>query len=205
MPLPELPITAVLPDLRRALGVRGRAVLQAPPGAGKTTLVPLALLAEPFLAGRRILLLEPRRLAARAAARRMATLLGERVGETVGYRVRRDTVVGPRTRIEVVTEGILTRMVQHDPELAEAGIVIFDEFHERSLHADLGLALVLESKAVLRPDLRLDLLDLHRHRRRREVQRLRGAGDAALLGDLEEHAQLAEGDVHGGSDRSGLD
>ena len=172
MPLPELPITAVLPDLRRALGDRGRAVLQAPPGAGKTTLVPLALLAEPFLAGRRILLLEPRRLAARAAARRMATLLGERVGETVGYRVRRDTVVGPRTRIEVVTEGILTRMVQHDPELAEAGIVIFDEFHERSLHADLGLALVLESMAVLRPDLRLLVMSAT----------LDGAAVATLLG-----------------------
>ena len=155
MPLPVLPITPVLPDLRRALADRGQAVLQAPPGAGKTTLVPLDLLSAPGLAGRKILLLEPRRLAARAAARRMASLLGERVGETVGYRVRRDTAIGPRTRIEVLTEGILTRMVQHDPELAEAGIVIFDEFHERSLHADLGLALVLESRAVLRPDLRL--------------------------------------------------
>ncbi len=155
MPLPQLPISPILPDLRRALVEQGQAVLQAPPGAGKTTLVPLALLPEPVLAGRKILLLEPRRLAARAAARRMAALLGERVGETVGYRVRRDTAIGPRTRIEVVTEGILTRMVQHDPELADAGIVIFDEFHERSLHADLGLALVLESRAVLRPDLRL--------------------------------------------------
>ncbi|HMV33495.1 MAG TPA: hypothetical protein PKA50_15355, partial [Gemmatimonadales bacterium] len=114
MPLPQLPISPILPDLRRALVEQGQAVLQAPPGAGKTTLVPLALLPEPVLAGRKILLLEPRRLAARAAARRMAALLGERVGETVGYRVRRDTAIGPRTRIEVVTEGILTRMVQHD-------------------------------------------------------------------------------------------
>jgi ATP-dependent helicase HrpB len=150
-----LAIEPVLPELSRCLAAAGSAVLQAPPGAGKTTVVPLALLGEPWLEGRRILLLEPRRLAARTAARRMAELLGESVGQTIGYRIRRDSVVGPRTRIEVVTEGILTRMLQGDPALETAGLVIFDEFHERSIHADLGLALTLESRAVLRPDLRV--------------------------------------------------
>src|SRR5690606_18051238 len=126
-----------------------------PPGAGKTTRVPLALLHEPWLAGGRIVMLEPRRMAARAAAHHMAHLLDERVGDTVGYRVRFDTRVGPRTRVEVVTEGVLTRMLQGDAALEGVGIVIFDEFHERSLHADLGLALCLESRAVLRDELRL--------------------------------------------------
>lgn len=155
-PIPDsLPIEAVLSDLLAVLRDRNEVVLQAPPGAGKTTLVPLALLNEPWLAGRKIIMLEPRRLAARAAARRMAFLRGERVGETVGYRVRMDTKVGPKTRIEVVTEGILTRMLQTNPELPEAGCVIFDEFHERSLHADLGLALTLDARAALRDDLRL--------------------------------------------------
>ncbi|HTS88019.1 MAG TPA: ATP-dependent helicase HrpB [Gemmatimonadales bacterium] len=157
MPLafPPLPILPALPELARALGEQGAAVLQAPPGAGKTTIVPLALLDQPWLDQRQILMLEPRRLAARAAATRMASLLGEGLGATVGYRIRRDSRVGPATRIQVVTEGILTRMLQHDPALDAAGLVIFDEFHERSLHADLGLALTLESRQVLRPDLRL--------------------------------------------------
>ncbi len=127
----------------------------APPGAGKTTRLPLALLDEPWVAGQRILVLEPRRIAARAAATQMARLLGEEPGETVGYRVRHETRVGPRTRIEVVTEGILTRMVQGDASLEGIAAVIFDEFHERHLTADLGLALTLESRAVLRPDLRI--------------------------------------------------
>ncbi len=153
--LPPLPIDQALPALRDALRARTAAVLQAPPGAGKTTRVPLALLDEPWLHGQKIVMLEPRRLAARAAARRMADTLGERVGETVGYRVRMDTRVGPATRIEVVTEGILTRMLQSDPTLDGVGIVIFDEFHERSLNADLGLALARESQSVLRDDLRL--------------------------------------------------
>ncbi|MEZ0335953.1 MAG: ATP-dependent helicase HrpB, partial [Gemmatimonadales bacterium] len=131
------------------------AVLQAPPGAGKTTRVPLALLDEPWLADRRILMLEPRRLAARAAARRMAQSLGQGVGGTVGYRVRHDTRVGPGTRIEVLTEGILTRMLLSDPALEGVGLVVFDEFHERSIHADLGLALTLQSRSVLREDLRV--------------------------------------------------
>jgi ATP-dependent helicase HrpB len=150
-----LPIESALPELRAALAQDGAAVLQAPPGAGKTTRVPLALLHEPWLAGRRIVMLEPRRLAARAAAAHMARLIGESVGGTVGYRVRMETRVGPATRIEVVTEGVLTRMLQSDPALDGVGIVIFDEFHERSLHADLGLALTLESRSVLRDDLRV--------------------------------------------------
>jgi ATP-dependent helicase HrpB len=130
-------------------------VLQAPPGAGKTTLVPLALLDEPWLARRRVIMLEPRRLATRAAARRMSQLLGQHVGETVGFRVRGETRVGRATRIEVVTEGILTRMLHNDPSLDGTGVVIFDEFHERSLDADLALALTLEARDALRPDLRL--------------------------------------------------
>ena len=147
---------AALPLLRRALEEHRGAVLVAPPGAGKTTRAPLALLGEGWLAGRKILLLEPRRLAARAAALRMAELLGEPdAGGTVGYRMRLETRVGPLTRIEVVTEGILTRMLQSDPTLEGVALVIFDEFHERSLHADLGLALTLQSRSLLRPDLRV--------------------------------------------------
>ncbi|MBE2277476.1 MAG: ATP-dependent helicase HrpB [Rhodobacteraceae bacterium] len=151
---PELPVTAVLPDLRAALAARGLAVLQAPPGAGKTTLVPLDLLASGLFSGR-IVMLEPRRLAARAAAERMAETLGEPVGQRVGYRIRGEARVSASTRVEVVTEGILTRMIQSDAELPGVACVIFDEFHERSLQADLGLALALEVRAALRPDLAL--------------------------------------------------
>ncbi|MBA3260628.1 MAG: ATP-dependent helicase HrpB [Gemmatimonadales bacterium] len=156
-PQPEtpLPIDPALPELRGALRAGTSAVLQAPPGAGKTTRVPLALLNEPWLQGGRIVMLEPRRLAARAAARRMAATLGEEVGGTVGFRVRHETRVGPRTRIEVVTEGILTRIILNDPALPGIGLVVFDEFHERSLHADLGLALTLLTRSVLRDDLRV--------------------------------------------------
>lgn len=157
MPRPPdpLPIEPVLPELRRALGVGRAAVLQAPPGAGKTTRVPLALLDEPWLAGRRMVMLEPRRLAARAAARRMAEVLGQEPGGTVGYRIRQESRVGPETKIEVVTEGVLTRMLLADPALERFGLVIFDEFHERSIHADLGLALTLQTRDVLRADLRI--------------------------------------------------
>lgn len=151
----QLPIDAVLPELLEAMRVGTNAVLVAEPGAGKTTRVPLALLQEPWLDGRKIIMLEPRRLAARAAAKFMASTLGEQVGETVGYRVRLDTKVSAKTRIEVVTEGVLTRMLQEDQALEEVGAVLFDEFHERHLHGDLGLALTIQSQSLLRDDLRL--------------------------------------------------
>jgi ATP-dependent helicase HrpB len=153
-PAPALPIDDALPALLDALRQRGRAVLQAPPGAGKTTRVPLALLAA-GLTEDRIVMLEPRRLAARAAAARMAESLGEPVGQTVGFRIRGETRTSQSTRIEVVTEGILTRMLQADPELGGVGAVLFDEFHERSLNADFGLALCLEVAGALREDLLL--------------------------------------------------
>lgn len=149
-----LPIDAVLPALCETLRAVPRAVLEAPPGAGKTTRVPLALLGEPWVAGR-IVMLEPRRLAAGAAAARMAETLGEAPGATVGFRIRGETRVSAATRIEVVTEGVLTRMLQADPGLDGIAAVIFDEIHERNLVADLGLALCLEAQAALRPDLRL--------------------------------------------------
>ncbi|WP_424765487.1 ATP-dependent helicase HrpB [Paenibacillus sp. sgz302251] len=151
----HLPIDEVLPQLLTSLRDRSNAVLIAEPGAGKTTRVPLALLDQPWLSGRKVIMLEPRRLAARSAAQFMANSLGEQTGETVGYRVRLDSRIGPRTRIEVVTEGVLTRMLQEDPALAQAGVVLFDEFHERHLHGDLGLALSLQTQALLREDLRL--------------------------------------------------
>jgi len=155
----DLPIQGILPDLVEALNRGDELVLEAPPGAGKTTCVPLALLTQPWLGEQKILVLEPRRLAARAAAERMAQLLGEKVGATVGYRVRLDSNVGPNTKIEVVTEGILTRMLQGDPSLEGIGLVIFDEFHERSLDGDLGLALALQSRELF-ADLRESPLKL---------------------------------------------
>jgi ATP-dependent helicase HrpB len=167
------PIEPVLPALLAALESGRGAVLEAPPGAGKTTRVPLALLDAPWLVGKKIVMLEPRRLAARAAAARMAATLGERVGETVGYRMRLDTRVGPRTRIEVVTEGILTRMLQHDLSLDGVGLVIFDEFHERSLAGDTGLALTLAAAASLRDDLKILVMSAT----------LDGIAVAGLLGD----------------------
>src|ERR671916_2007618 len=167
-----LPVLACLDELRTALAERGVAVLQAPPGAGKTTAVPPALLDGLWLAGRRIVMLEPRRLATGAAARRMASVRREPVGETIGYRTRDDRQVGPATRIEVVTEGILTRRVQRDPGLERVGLVIFDEFHERSLQADLGLALVLQARELLREELRVLVMSAT----------LDGAAVAALLG-----------------------
>jgi len=150
-----LPVDEILEHLKETLRAHQNAILVAPPGAGKTTRITLAIMDEPWLGGKRILMLEPRRLAARTAARYMAATIGEQVGQTVGYRVKQDTRVSSKTRIEVITEGVLTRMLQADPSLEDVGIVILDEFHERSLHADLGLALCLQSQAVLRDDLRL--------------------------------------------------
>lgn len=154
-PLPDLPVSVALPQLIDALSRGNSAVLIAPPGAGKTTIVPLALLDQPWLGDGRILLLEPRRLAARAAARRMASLLGEEVGGTVGYAMRMDTRASAKTRVLVVTESVLTRMILDDPTLDGIGAVLFDEFHERSLDGDFGLALALDVQGALRPDLRL--------------------------------------------------
>src|ERR1051325_9162074 len=151
----SLPVDEALPRLKAALAERNAAVLVAPPGAGKTTRVPLALLDAPWLKGRKIVMQEPRRLAARAAARRMAATLGEQVGETVGYRVRLDSKVGPRTRVEVVTDGLFLRMLQDDPSLDGIGCVIFDELHERGLETDLSFALVREAQTALREDLRV--------------------------------------------------
>jgi ATP-dependent helicase HrpB len=168
-----LPIDSVLPELRRVLADGVSAVLQAPPGAGKTTRVPLALLDEPWLRGKKIVMLEPRRLAARMAAGYMSEQAGSRVGGSVGYRIRRDTKVSRETRIEVVTEGVLTRILRSDPALEEYGLVIFDEFHERSLPGDLGLALTLQAQQLLRPDLRILVMSAT----------LDGAPIAKLLGD----------------------
>jgi len=155
MSTPSFPITALLPQIGASLAQHPRLVLEAPPGAGKTTQVPLALLDAPWLQGRRIVMLEPRRVAARAAAGFMASQLGQAVGETVGYRIRFENRISARTRIEVVTEGILTRMLQDDPLLEQVGALLFDEFHERHLAGDLGLALALDVQSGLREDLRL--------------------------------------------------
>ncbi|MDB6013950.1 MAG: hrpB [Gammaproteobacteria bacterium] len=168
-----LPIDATLPALLAALARGPSAVLQAPPGAGKSTVVPLALLDEPWARGKRILMLEPRRLAARAVAQRMSQTLGEPVGRTIGYRMRMDTRVSRDTRVEVVTEGVLTRVMQNDPALEGIAAVIFDEFHERSLQADLGLALVLDARENLTPDLRVLVMSAT----------LDGEAVARLLGD----------------------
>ena len=153
--LPDYPALSALPAVREALRARRSAVLAAPPGSGKTTVVPLKLLDEPWLSGKKILMLEPRRVAARAAAARMAFLLGEKAGETVGYQIRFERRVSKQTRVEVITEGLLTRRLQDDAELPGVGLVIFDEFHERSLDADLALALTLDARANLNPELRV--------------------------------------------------
>lgn len=177
-----LPVEDILPALGAALETRSSAVLVAPPGAGKTTLVPLRLLGAPWLGQGKIVMLEPRRLAARAAASRMAQTLGEKVGETVGYRVRLQSKVSARTRIEVVTEGVFTRMILADPSLEGVGAVIFDEFHERSLDADLGLALARDAQGLLRDDLRILVMSAT----------LDGAAVARLLDDapvIESHGR----------------
>jgi len=171
--IPSLPIDAALDELRLALARHANVVLQAPPGAGKSTRVPLALLAEDWLRGARIVMLEPRRVAARAVAARMAATLGEDVGVTVGYRTRLESRIGKDTRIEVVTEGILTRWLQRDAALEGVGLLIFDEFHERNLQADLGLALSLDVQQALREDLKILVMSAT----------LDGAAVAQLLGD----------------------
>ncbi|MDC8014026.1 ATP-dependent helicase HrpB [Tahibacter soli] len=177
---PDFPIREILPELLATLAAGTRLVLEAPPGAGKTTQVPLALADAAWLAGKKILVLEPRRIAARAAAEFMARQLGEDVGRTVGYRIRFEAKVSAATRIEVVTEGILTRLLQSDPELADVGAILFDEFHERHLHGDLGAALALDVQANLRPDLRLVVmsatLDGERVARWLDAPRLTSAG-----------------------------
>ncbi|HYD72172.1 MAG TPA: ATP-dependent helicase HrpB [Candidatus Binatia bacterium] len=168
-----LPVDEVLPQLRVALAARSEAVLVAPPGAGKTTRVPPALLDEPWAQSGKIMLLSPRRIAARAAAARMASQCGERVGDTIGYRVRLDSRIGPKTRIEIVTEGVFTRMILDDPELKDVVCVLFDEFHERSSEGDLGLALARDAQSALRPDLRIVVMSAT----------LDAARVATLLGD----------------------
>jgi len=174
--LPDTPILVALPELRAALRARPNAVLEAPPGAGKSTIVPLALLDEPWLVEQRIVMLQPRRIAARAVARRLAQIAGCEPGQLVGYRTRLDTRVSEATRIEVVTEGILARMLQSDPALEGVGCVIFDEFHERNLQSDLGLALALDAQQHLREDLRLLVMSAT----------LGGMPVAALLGGASE-------------------
>ncbi len=155
MNVPMFPITPLLPDIRASLASRPRLVLEAPPGAGKTTQVPLALRDEAWLSGKKIVMLEPRRIAARAAAQFMSQQLGEAVGQSVGYRIRFESKISAATRIEVVTEGILTRLIQDDPELSGIGAILFDEFHERHMAGDLGAALALDIQTNLRPDLRI--------------------------------------------------
>lgn len=151
----HLPIHEVVPEIKSALAENNTVILQASPGAGKSTVLPPLLLDETWLLGKKIIMLEPRRLAAKAIAWRLAEQMGQEPGETIGYRVRFDSRCGKNTRLEVVTEGILTRMLQHDNSLEDVGLVIFDEFHERSLHADLALAICRESQQVLRNDLRI--------------------------------------------------
>ena len=182
-PIANLPIREALPELKTALARGASSVLVAPPGAGKTTVVPLELLAEPWVGAGKIIVLEPRRLAARAAADRMAATLEEQVGDTVGYRIRMQSRISARTRIEVVTEGVFTRMILGDPTLTGVACVIFDEFHERSLDADLGLALARDTQRLLREDLRLLVMSAT----------LDGAAVARLLNDapvVESHGRM---------------
>ena len=196
------PIDELLPQIRQALQQHTRLILEAPPGAGKTTRLPPALLGEAWLGTHRVVMLEPRRIAARSAAMFMASGLGEEVGERVGYRIRFESRVSARTRIEVVTEGILTRLIQDDPGLEGIGALLFDEFHERHLSADLGLALALDVQNQLRPDLRIVVmsatLDGERLAQQLDAPRLSSAGRSypvrvihpARQGNEPEEAQL---------------
>ena len=194
----SLPALAGLDALRDALAQAGRAVFSAPPGSGKTTALPLALLNESWLQGQRIVMLEPRRVATRAAARRMAQVLGDSVGGQVGYQVRGERRAGPQTRIEVITEGLLTRRLQADPELPGVGLLIFDEFHERSLDVDLALALALDVRENLRPDLRILVMSAT----------LDATPLARLLGDapvIQAGGRLHPVEIHYGRDVSARD
>lgn len=190
----DLPIADVLESLAAALKERHEVVLEAPPGSGKTTIVPLALMGQPWLGYNKILMLEPRRIAARTAAQRMAELLGEKPGQTVGYRMRLETRVGPQTKIEVITEGILTRMLHDDPSLADVGLVIFDEFHERNLDADIALALALKGRELFRDSEPLRILVMS--------ATLDRAGVATMLGDapiIRGDGRLHAVDIHYGT------
>ena len=154
----DLPIKDIIEDVRQKLANENTLIVHAPAGAGKSTILPLALLDQPILQDKKIIMLEPRRLAARTIASRMSDLIGELVGQTIGSRIRFDTKVSKNTKIEVVTEGILTRMIHSDNALEGVGLVIFDEFHERSIHADVALALCREAQHILRPDLRIMIM-----------------------------------------------
>ena len=154
----DLPVSEIIPEVKKHLSASNSLIIQAPPGAGKSTLLPLTLLDEPWLAGKKIIMLEPRRLATKSIAQRMADMLGEEVGKTVGYRIRFESAISNQTRLEVITEGILTRMMHQDNALEEVGLVIFDEFHERNLFSEVALALAREVQQVLRPDLRILLM-----------------------------------------------
>ena len=154
----DLPVADIFDEVKHQLHASNTVIVNAPAGAGKSTLLPLALMNEAWLAGKKILMLEPRRLAARSIAERMSGLLDEPIGRTIGYRIRFDTKIGQQTKIEVLTEGILTRMLHSDNELRDVGLIVFDEFHERSIHADVALALCREAQLVLRPDLRIMIM-----------------------------------------------
>jgi ATP-dependent helicase HrpB len=154
----DLPVVEIIPQLKSTLATNDVVLLSAPTGAGKSTLLPITLLDENWLQGKKIILLEPRRLAAKTIAYRMAQLLGEEVGNTIGYRIKMETRVSKNTRLEVITEGILTKMLQSDPELSDIGLILFDEFHERSLHADLALALCRDAQKIVRPDLKMVIM-----------------------------------------------
>ena len=154
----NLPVTEVIPEFISEIAKNNTLIICAPPGAGKSTILPLTALGQEWLNEKKIVMLEPRRLAAKSIATRMASLIGEKVGKTIGYRIRFETKVSDQTKIEVVTEGILTRMLQSDNSLEDVGMIIFDEFHERSIHADVALALSREAQQVLRPDLKIIIM-----------------------------------------------
>ena len=151
----NLPVAEAIPNVKKGLSEQNTLIIKAPTGAGKSTLLPIALLEEDWLEGKKVIMLEPRRLAAKTVAMRMADMLGEKAGETVGYRIRFEQKISNKTRLEVVTEGILTRLIHEDNSLENVGLIIFDEFHERSIHADLAMAFSKEVQSVLREDLRI--------------------------------------------------